>query len=595
MARGKLAAMIEEISIRGLGVIGEARLPLGPGFTALTGETGAGKTMVVTALGLLLGERGDSSVIRSGAGQAVVEGHWLVDATGAVADRVRDAGGDLDVVGQSSNGTSNDGNASNNIAAQAGLLLSRSISAEGRSRAAVGGRAAPIGVLNEIGQQLVVVHGQSDQIRLRSATAQREALDRFAGQELAVVLGDYQDVYRRWQSAQGELDVLVAERDRRSREADELRAAMEEIEQVAPKRGEDVELGERADRLTNLEDLRLAAAQAQELVSSQSGEEAQDALAMLETARRQIERVAVHDPALEPIEESLASVTIAVAEISAQLARYLGGLDADGGRELEIVQDRRGELSNLVRKYGPTLDDAIDYLDTGSGRLLELDNDSDRIESLRTEVEVDRARIVELGARLTEVRRAAATRLSERVTSELGALAMANARVTVEVDDRPDYSQTGKDQVAILLQPHSGAEARPLGRGASGGELSRVMLAIEVVIAGSDPVPTFIFDEVDAGVGGASAIEIGRRLARLAQNAQVIVVTHLAQVAAFANNHLSVVKDSDGSVTESSVRQLHGDERISEMARLLSGLPDSESGLTHARELIDMARESVAS
>jgi DNA repair protein RecN (Recombination protein N) len=181
-------------------------------------------------------------------------------------------------------------------------------------------------------------------------------------------------------------------------------------------------------------------------------------------------------------------------------------------------------------------------------------------------------------------------RLSGSVTAELSALAMAGAEVIVQVEDRPDYSQTGKDQVAFLLKPHSGSEPRPLGRGASGGELSRVMLAIEVVIAATDPVPTFIFDEVDAGVGGASATEIGRRLATLAQSAQVIVVTHLAQVAAFANNHLSVVKDSDGIVTESNVRQLDGEDRVAEMARLLSGLPDSESGLTHARELLDMAR-----
>jgi len=580
MARGDRPVVIEEISIRGLGVIGDASLPLGPGFTALTGETGAGKTMVVSALGLLLGERGDSSAIRAGSSQAVVEGHWLVDASGPVADRVRDAGGDLDVIDGSD---------------RAGLLLSRSVSTEGRSRATVGGRAAPVGVLNEIGQQLVVVHGQSDQVRLRSATAQREALDRFAGAALAAVLGDYQDVYRRWQSAQGELDILVAERDRRSREAEELRLAIAEIEAADPKRGEDVELTEQADRLTNLEDLRLAAAQALELVSSQGVDETQDALALLETARRSLDRVAGHDAALEPIAESIAGASFIVSEISSQLASYLGGLDADGGRELESVQERRSELAALVRKFGPTLDDTIDYLDTGSGRLVELDSDGDRIVALQDEVDADRAAIVRLGARLSELRREYADRLSREVTTELAALAMANAELSIAVEDRPDYSQTGKDQVSFLLKPHPGAEARPLGRGASGGELSRVMLAIEVVIAGSDPVPTFIFDEVDAGVGGASASEIGRRLARLAQNAQVIVVTHLAQVAAFANNHLSVVKDSDGAVTASSVRQLDGDERIAEMARLLSGLPDSESGLAHARELLDLARDSAAS
>lgn len=564
--------MIEEISIRNLGVIGEARLPLGPGFTALTGETGAGKTMVVTALGLLLGDRADTGAIRSGSGQALVEGHWHVDERGPVADRVRDAGGDLD------------GGA---------LILSRSISQEGRSRAVVGGRSTPIGVLNEIGQQLVVVHGQSDQIRLRSATAQREALDRFAGPELAAVLGDYQEVFRRWNEAQSELDVLVAERDRRAREAEELRLAMTEIEQAAPRRGEDAELADRAERLTNIEDLRLAAAQAHDLISSESLDEARDALSLIDTARRTIDRVASHDAALVPIVEAAANAGFVVGELATQLASYLASLDSDGGRELETVQERRAELNTLMRKYGPSLDEVIDYLDSGSGRLLELDHDSDRIEALRAEVDADRARVTMLADRLSDLRRVAGIRLSERVTAELAALAMGSARITVEVTPRDDYTATGRDQVAILLQPHPGAEPRPLGRGASGGELSRVMLALEVVIAATDPVPTFIFDEVDAGVGGASAIEIGRRLARLAQTAQVIVVTHLAQVAAFATNHLRVVRDHDGHVTASSVQQLQGDERIAEMARLLSGLPDSESGLTHARELIETARELV--
>ena len=563
--------MIEEIWIRSLGVIGEARLPLGPGFTAITGETGAGKTMVVTALGLLLGERSDASVIRSGAAQAVVEGRWQVDPGGAVAERVRDAGGDLD---------------------GPELILGRSVSPEGRSRAIVGGRTAPVGVLNEIGQQLVVVHGQSDQVRLRSATAQREALDRFAGTELATVLADYQDVYKRWQSAQGELDVLVAEQDRRSREAEELRVAMAEIEAAGARRGEDVELAEKADRLTNLEDLRLAASMAHELLSAEVSDDAGDVLALLDTARRSLERVGDHDATLPPIAESIASATILVTEISAQLSSYLGNLDADGGRELEIVQERRAELSHLTRKYGTDLDEVLDYLDSGSGRLLELDNDSDRIEGLRAEVAADRDQLMAYAERLSEIRRAAAERLGSGVTEELSALAMANAKLIVDVQDRSDYSLSGKDQVSILLQPHPGSDPLPLTKGGSGGELSRVMLAIEVVVAANDPIPTFVFDEVDAGVGGASAIEIGRRLAKLSQSAQVIVVTHLAQVAAFANNHLRVLKDSDGEVTASSVEQLTGDERVSEMARLLSGLSDSESGLAHARELLDVAHFS---
>jgi DNA repair protein RecN (Recombination protein N) len=564
--------VIEEISIRDLGVIGEARLPLGPGFTVLTGETGAGKTMVVTALGLVLGERADAGAVRLGAAQAVVEGHWDVPDSGAIADRVRDAGGDLDAAP--------DGRAQ--------LILSRSVSSEGRSRATVGGRAAPVGVLNEIGEQLVVVHGQSEQIRLRSATAQREALDRFAGPDFAAVLGDYQEVFRRWQTQQGELDVLIAERDRRAREAEELRLAMDEIETAAPRRGEDEELAERAERLTNLEDLRLAAVEAQEAVSAQFADDANDALSRVDGARRSIERVASHDPALAPIAEALASASFALSEISGQLASYLGSLDADGGRELEGIQERRSTLSALARKYGPTLDEVIDYLESGSSRLVELDSDADRILELGDEVAADRRRVDELADRLSELRHAAAERLGDEVTRELGALAMPDARLTVEVTDR-ELGLTGRDQVAILLQPHSGSEPRPIARGASGGELSRVMLAIEVVLAATDPVPTFVFDEVDAGVGGASATEIGRRLARLAQTSQVIVVTHLAQVAAFSTNHLVVEKASDGSITASSVRLVHGEERTLEMARLLSGSPDSESALAHARELLDNA------
>ncbi len=562
--------MIEEISIRNLGVIGEARLPLGPGFTALTGETGAGKTMIVTALGLLLGDRADSAAIRSGSPQAVVEGRWQIDGDGAVAERVRDAGGDLD-----------DGE----------LILSRSISQEGRGRAVIGGRGAPVSVLNEIGQQLVVVHGQSDQVRLRSATAQREALDRFAGVAVGQVLGDYQDVFARWQSNQSQLDVLIAERDRRAREADELREAMAEIEAAGATRGEDRELTERADRLGNLEELRRAAGEAHAVLSSEVSDDSTDVVGLLTAARRQLERVADHDTALASIAATVAEASIAVTEISGELSRYLASLDADSARELDVVNERRAQLNALVRKYGPTLDDTLDHLDTGSLRLLELDNDSSRIETLQLEVEADRSSVVELAERLSAVRTGFAITLAERVTTELAALAMANAEVIVVVEDRPEYSQTGKDQVSILLKPHSGAEPRPLGKGASGGELSRVMLAIEVVIAGNDPVPTFIFDEIDAGVGGASAIEVGSRLAQLSRSAQVIVVTHLAQVAAFATNHLQVSKDSDGEVTASSVTQLQGDERISEMARLLSGLPDSQSGLAHARELLDIARE----
>ncbi|HKH07382.1 MAG TPA: DNA repair protein RecN, partial [Agromyces sp.] len=533
-----------------------------------------GKTMVVTALGLLLGARADAGAVRSGAKQAWVEGRWLVPESGPIAERVADSGGDIEA-GE--------------------LLLGRSVSSEGRSRAVVGGRSAPVGVLSELGEELVVVHGQADQQRLRSAAAQRDALDRFAGPELAGALSEYRTEFRAWRADADELLRLRAAHDARALEAAELRSSLDELEAADPQPGEDVELQERADRLTNLEDLRLAAAQAHELISAEAPvDDAPDAVALVEAARRHLDRVAMHDAALVPIAEALAAVGFALADAAGELSAYLAGLDADGARELGIVQERRSVLGALLRRHGGTLDDLIEFRRTGGLRLLELDGDDDRIADLEAAVD-ERASVVErLAERITELRTEAAGRLAREVTAELAALAMPDAELTVTVEQATELSQHGRDQAAILLRPHPGTAPRPVSRGASGGELSRVMLAIEVVIAGTDPVPTFVFDEVDAGVGGAAAIEIGRRLARLAERSQVIVVTHLAQVAAFATNHLSVVKGTDGQVTASSVRQLAGSEREAEMARLLSGLADSASGLAHARELLEIAAAPAA-
>ncbi|MCS5736211.1 DNA repair protein RecN [Herbiconiux daphne] len=571
--------MIEELSIKDLGVIGEAVLPLGAGFTAVTGETGAGKTMVVSALGLLFGERADTGSVRSGAAQAWIEGRILVDRDGPVAERVREVGGDLDDQGAGRDGE---------------MILSRSVSAEGRSRAVVGGRSAPISVLSELGSALVVVHGQSDQLRLKSQSAQRGALDSFAGAELAGRLGAYRHLYESWQAHTSEIEALVTERAARIREAEQLRAAIDEISAVAPVEGEDAELADLAGRLTNLEDLRLATAEARENVSSESGD-GPDTVGLIDSARRSLERVAHYDAALTPIVEALANASFIVSDISTQLASYGATLETDEVGELDRVQERRAELTSLARKYGPELSDVIAFAAEAEPRLLELDSDSDRIEQLSALVDDEFAELSRIADELSALRRAAGETLSTAVTDELGALAMPNARFVVEVQPRDDLSPTGRDQVQFLLRPHEGSEPRPLNKGASGGELSRVMLAIEVVLAAADPVPTFVFDEVDAGVGGASAIEIGRRLAVLARTSQVIVVTHLAQVAAFATNHLRVEKDLDGPVTASNVVQLAGDERLAEMARLLSGLPDSESGLAHAAELLETAHTLAVS
>lgn len=562
--------MIEEMRLRDLGVIADATLPIGRGFTAITGETGAGKTMVVTGLGLLLGQRADSGAVRSGAAQAAVEGVWLVPEDGPVVARVREAGGDVEPVGEGA----------------AELYLGRTVSSEGRGRATVGGRTAPAGVLADLADDLVVVHGQSDQLRLRSASAQRDALDRFGGEPVATARGTYRAAWDTWRALDAELTSLTGDRDERAREAEQLRAAIAEIEAAAPLPGEEDELARRAERLANAEELRLAAVTAHAALSNEDG--GPDVVSLLAEARRALERISGSDAALAAIGEQVADLGYRATDASVALSGYLADLDESGPHELAAVDERRGVLAALARTHG-SVDAAIELLATGSARLVELDDDGDRLGRLTAQRD-DAARDLDAAAEaLTAARREAAERLGAAVTEELHALALPDARLSVDVAPAAPAAH-GRDDVSILLAPHPGADPRPVSRGASGGELSRVMLAIEVVIAGVDPVPTFVFDEVDAGIGGAAAIEVGRRLARLAESSQVIAVTHLAQVAAFAGNHLTVVKGNDGSVTASSVRRLDGAEREAEMARLLSGLSDSDAALTHARELLETGR-----
>jgi DNA repair protein RecN (Recombination protein N) len=562
--------MIEEMRLRDLGVIADATLPIGRGFTAITGETGAGKTMVVTGLGLLLGQRADSGAVRKGAAQAAVEGVWLVPEDGAVAARVREAGGDVEPLG---GGT-------------AELYLGRTVSSEGRGRATVGGRTAPAGVLADLADDLVVVHGQSDQLRLKSASAQRDALDRFGGEVVTSARDAYRAAWDTWRTLDAELTTLTADRDERAREAEQLRAAIAEIEAAAPVSGEEEELARRAERLSNAEELRLAAVTAHAALSNEDG--TPDVITLLAEARRALERIAGSDDALAAIGEQVADLGYRATDASVALSGYLADLDESGPHELAAVDERRAVLAALTRTHG-SVDAALALLDTGSARLVELDDDGDRLQRLETQRDAAAAELDAAAETLTAARREAAERLGAAVTEELHALALPDARLTVDVAPATPGGH-GRDEVSILLAPHPGADPRPVSRGASGGELSRVMLAIEVVIAGVDPVPTFVFDEVDAGIGGAAAIEVGRRLARLAESSQVIAVTHLAQVAAFAGNHLTVVKGNDGAVTASSVRRLEGAEREAEMARLLSGLSDSDAALTHARELLETGR-----
>ncbi len=559
--------MIVDITISDLGVISQARLPLGPGLTVVTGETGAGKTMVVTALGLLLGARADSARVRSGSDSTWVEGRFSLTQSPGVRERASELGAAID---------------------DDELVLSREVHAEGRSRALVGGRSAPISALSELAEELVVIHGQSDQIRLKSESAQREALDRFAGEKLRHVVVSYQAAFTRYKELSERLTRMTTQAGQRLVEAQELRVALADIEAVAPKPGEDEALKDAITKLSNTEELRAGIAQAKQALSAdESSMDSTDASTLVDSALRALDRIATFDSSLGGLRTQLADASYQVQEVSQALAGYAAGLESGTGLSLEESHDRLAGITSLMRKFGPTLEDVLSFAEAGSTRLLELDGDESTVDALTAEVAQSLEETQGLAAQLSALRQAAATALGTQVTLELAALAMPTATLHVRVESGQVLAQHGCDQVSLLLAAHPGADPLPLGKGASGGELSRVMLALEVVIAGSDPVPTFVFDEVDAGVGGASALEIGRRLDRLAQASQVIVVTHLAQVAAYANNHLLVVKDTDGQVTTSSVAVLQGEDRVRELARMLGGMEDSHTALSHARELLE--------
>ena len=574
--------MLEEIRIENLGVISAAQVDLRGGLTAITGETGAGKTMVLTGLSLLLGAKADPATVRSGADRAVVEGR-ITQINQSVAEMVDDAGGYLD-----------DDDA---------LIVSRSVAAAGRSRTFLGGRSVPQQVLSDVARELVTIHGQSEQMRLRSSSKQREALDEFAGVEHEALVSRYREVWMQRSAVVTELDEITRAAADRAREAELLRIGLAEVERIEPIPHEDEQLAAESQRLSNVEGLRTSAQEAHSLLSGDEfaeGEFAANVLELLDQAHRSLSASSELDPALEAIGSRIRESQFALSDAATELAQYLDGLDSDPAR-LEFVEQRRADLSSLTRTYGETIDDVLAWASTAGLRLLDLEDDSATIERLHQEREALGLQLEQLAEEISQGRRTAAQLLAQAVTNELAGLAMKGARIAVEIEPLDELGPWGKDHVNMLLIAHPGAPARPLGKGASGGELSRVMLALEVTLAtastsGARGVPTMIFDEVDAGVGGQAAIEVGKRLAQLAQTFQVIVVTHLPQVAAFAHQQLVVSKGTSASgkaegelVTQSGLRLVEGSERVTELARMLSGQAESASALEHAQELLDMA------
>ncbi len=571
--------MITELSISGLGVIDEAHFEPHAGFTAITGETGAGKTMVVTALGLITGGRGDAGRVRSGSERAVVEARLAVPPDDQAVADVAAAGGRLDEDGS--------------------IILVRTLRSDGRSRAHVGGRSAPVGTLADLTAPLVAIHGQSEAIGLLQPVRQLAVLDRFAGTESD--LAAYRSARTEWLDTLADLHERTSSQRERALREQVLRAAVDEIDAVRPRPGEDAELVAAVRRLENTDALRAAADGALRQLAGDGDEPT--ALAQVDAARRAL--LATGDPRLLDWAGELLPLTAVLVDVAAELSRYLGDLEVDPNR-LETLLSRQATLRTLTRRFGPDVADVIAWREQATAELLTLDSSEEALAALRGRCDDLAAAVSVRGTALHHRRAAAADDLARRVTAELGHLAMGRASFDAVVDLRTaEHDHTvmigdvrvaaavdGVDSVEFRLAPHSGAADLPLARAASGGELSRVMLAIEVVLAGADPVATLVFDEVDAGVGGRAATEIGRRLAGLARNHQVVVVTHLAQVAAFADRHIVVDADSARGVRAADLQVVDGPQRERELARMLGGTSGA-TARSHAAELLESARAVV--
>ena len=583
--------MLSEIRIESLGAISAATAEFGRGLTVLTGETGAGKTMVVTGLHLLGGARADASRVRSGADRAVVEGRFSTAELGAsgVAGRV-------DEILESSGADRDDDGT---------VIAARSVSRDGPSRAYLGGRSVPAKLLGNFTAEVLTLHGQNDQLRLMRPDEQRVALDRAA--DVDKPLARYRQLREEWQKARRDLI------DRRNRarelaqEADRLSFGINEIDAVAPEPGEDESIVAEIRRLSELDALREAAQSARVALSGALDDPTPDSVSAADGvghAKAALE--SSDDTALQALAGRLAEAAAVITDVTAELGDYLAELPSDAST-LESKLTRQGELRTLTRKYAADIDGVLAWSREAAERLAQLDVSEETLAELERQVGELEGRLVVAAAELTKVRTRAAKGLAKAVTAELAGLAMANALFSIDVgpltaraDDSapltlPDGSvvhagHDGVDAVEFGFSAHRGADVLPLTKSASGGELSRVMLALEVVLSASAEGTTMVFDEVDAGVGGRAAVQIGRRLARLARTHQVIVVTHLPQVAAYADVHL-VVDSGNGRSKSSGVRRIDADERVAELARMLAGLGESDSGRAHARELLDAAQQ----
>lgn len=557
--------MLEEISIKNLGVISEARLPFTKGLTVITGETGAGKTMVLTALQLLLGKRSDASIVRHGTDFVSIEGCWNVEGLKVIAD-INETGA---------------------IIEDNQLFVNRTVHKDGRSRAVLGGKTTPASVLAKIGTGLVNIHGQSDQIQLKNAVAQREALDGYAGEALKEALAEYTDTYSKWKNLSRLIKDVKINATARQREYEELTEAIKTISAINPLPEEDTTLKQEIATLSNIDALRNSVMEALNALSSEDYDNP-DPSTQIAVAVKALNGTAEFDPHVAASTEKAQALLENLQELTSELSSYLESIDGDSIQRLNEAQERLSQLNRLIRKYGNDLNDVIEYWEKAERTVLDLDPENNNLDKLEEELEQLVKKLKSDADALTSVRKEAAATLSSKVNEELEGLAMAGNKLLINITEVAPTAY-GQDEIAFMLKMPGTTEARPISKSASGGELSRVMLSLQLVLAKDKTEYTQIYDEADSGIGGETGIKIGEKLAELAKTSQVIVVSHLAQVAVFADNHLKIVKTSDGSFVNSSVQVLEGEARVKEIARMASGISESALGQQHAEELIEMA------
>ena len=562
---------LEEISIRGLGVIESSNIEFKPGLTVLTGETGAGKTMVLTALGLVLGSKSDSDLVRAGQERAVISGKFAVPKD--IAALIIEGGGEID-----------DGS----------VVITRTVSTEGKSRVLVGGAVSSTAAVNQFAQSLVEIHAQSSSSKLNKPAVSRELLDRFAGIELS----QYQNIFDQYKQMIDRIADLQSQLSQRDKEMALLSEFAAEFAKLAPKSGELSQIENEIAKLGSVEQLNQAVTATLNLLT----DDEISAINLLQQMRKTLDQVAGKDSELDQITERFTETLLNLSDVGSDLTSYLSNLEADPNR-FASLQERKASLNSLLKRYGKgsERDAAFEQLiidgQNAKAKMADLSGGDERVRELEKEAEKLFDQLKTGALAISKDRKVSADKLAKLVTAEINNLAMPNAKFVIEqkVADSgnpKNYTATGLDEIAILFAAHVGASPLSLSKVASGGELSRVMLALEVVIAEAEPIGTYIFDEVDAGVGGKAAVEVGRRLAKLAKSAQVIVITHLPQVAVWADNHLVVKKNESGLVTQSDVIEMSGDARKVEIARMLSGQEDSKTAQEHATELLAIVRNS---